>query len=132
MNCGFRSVVKILEIINDAFEGILGRIPSRNTIENWIKKCGLDIYNHPHHLDKSNDYAMIIDESMMIGSEKLLVTQGIPACHKGTPVKEKDVCILDMSVSSSWDSEGVKDRLLWPQIKWAVSPGMSSVTTPLS
>lgn len=111
VNCGFRSVVKILEIINDAFEGILGRIPSRNTIENWIKKCGLDIYNHPHHLDKSNDYAMIIDESMMIGSEKLLVTQGIPACHKGTPVKEKDVCILDMSVSSSWDSEGVKDRL---------------------
>lgn len=112
VNCGFRSVVKTLEIVNEVFGGILGRIPSRNTIENWIKKCGLDIYNRPLNFEKSNGYAMVIDESMMIGSQKLLITQGIPAQHKGTPVREKDVCILDMSVSSSWDSERVKDRLL--------------------
>lgn len=104
--------MKILAIVNDALGGVLGHIPSRNTIEDWIKKCGLDIYNHPQNLAKSRDYAMVVDESMMIGSEKLLVTLGIPAQHKGTPVKEEDISILDMSVSSSWDSQGVKEKLL--------------------
>lgn len=112
VSCGFRSVVKILEIINDAFAGILGRIPSRNTIEDWVKKCGFDIYNHPQKSKRSNGYAMVTDESMMIGSEKLLLTLGVPARHKGAPVRKKDMSVLDMSVSSSWDSDGVKDRLL--------------------
>ena len=112
VNCGFRAVVKILEIVNDAFGGVLGRIPSRNTIEDWIKKCGLDIYNTPQNIEKASDYAMVVDESMMIGSEKLLVTLGIPAQHKGNAVKVEDMSILDMSVSSSWNSQGVKDRIL--------------------
>lgn len=111
MNCGFRSVVRILEIVNDALGGILGRIPSRNTIEDWVKKCGLDIYNHPEVSGSADGYAMVVDESMMMGSEKLLMTLGIPARHKGSPVRECDVSVLDMSVSSSWDSRGVARRL---------------------
>lgn len=55
---------------------------------------------------------MVVDESMMIGSQKLLLTLGIPAQHQGAPLTLKDVSILDMAVSSSWNSQGVKDRLL--------------------
>lgn len=105
-------MVQILEIINDSFGGILGRIPSRNTIEDWVKKCGLDIYNSPKKFKKPDEYAMIVDESMMLGSEKLLLTLGVPAQHKGSPIAQEDVVILDLAVSSSWNSEGVKDRLL--------------------
>lgn len=101
-----------MEIINDSFGGILGRIPSRNTIEDWVKKCGLDIYNSPKEFKKTADYAMIIDESMMIGSEKLLLTLGVPVQHNGSPIAREDMVILDLAVSSSWNSEGVKDRLL--------------------
>jgi len=105
-------VVNILEIINESFGGILGRIPGRNTIEDWVKKCGLDIYNSPKDFKKSDDYAMVIDESMMIGSEKLLLTLGVPAQHKGSPITHKDAVILDMAVSSGWNGDGVRDRLL--------------------
>lgn len=112
INCGFRAVVDILKIINQAFNGILGKIPNRNTIENWVKKCGLDINNTPKNSLKSKDYAMIVDESMMIGSEKLLLTLGVPAEHKGAPLTHQDVSILNMSVSSSWDGDGIKEKLL--------------------
>lgn len=105
-------MVEILKIVNGAFDGILGRIPSRNTIENWVKKCGLDIYNSPKSAHESDKYAMIVDESMMIGSEKLLLTLGVPALHNGTPLSLEDVSILDIAVSSSWNSVGLKDRLL--------------------
>ena len=105
-------MVTILEIINDSFAGVLGRIPSRNTIENWVKKCGLDIYNSTGNLHQSTDYAMVIDESMMIGSQKLLLTLGVPAKHQGSPLTLEDVSILDMAVSSSWNSDRIKDRLL--------------------
>lgn len=112
VNCGFRAVVDILKIVNQAFDGILGEIPSRNTIENWVKKCGLDIYNTPKKSLASRDYAMIVDESMMIGSEKLLLTLGVPAEHKGAPLTHQDVSVLNMSVSSCWNGEGVKGKLL--------------------
>lgn len=122
VKCGFRAVVDILKIVNQAFGGILGKIPSRNTIENWVKKCGLDIYNTPKKSIKPKDYAMIVDESMMIGSEKLLLTLGVPAKHKGTPLTHKDVSVLDMSVSSSWDGEGIKEKLLAARDKVGASP----------
>lgn len=112
MNCGFRSVVEILKILNDALGGVLGRIPSHNTIENWIKKCGLDVYNTPERSVNTSDYALVVDESMMLGSEKLLLTLGIPAGHTGNPLSLKDVSVLDMSVSSNWTGKSVEERLL--------------------
>ena len=113
----------ILKIVNDAFKGILGQIPSRNTIENWIKKCGLDIYNTPEKSLNVEEYAMIVDESMMMGSEKLLFTLGIPAKHTGDiALSRKDVSILDMSVASSWNGDGIQDRLLASSAKIGHSP----------
>lgn len=122
VNCGFRSVVEILKIFNDALGGVLGQIPSRNTIEDWVKKCGLDVYNTPKKSQKTQDYALIVDDSMMMGSEKLLLTLGIPAKHEGSPLTLKDVSILDMSVSPSWNGEGIKDRLLATSAKIGYSP----------
>ena len=82
----------------------------------------MDIYDHPQQTEKPSDYAMVIDESMMIGSEKLLMTLGIPAQHKGEPIKMEDMSILDMSVSSSWNSQGVKEKLLASAEKIGSSP----------
>lgn len=55
---------------------------------------------------------MIVDESMMIGSQKLLFTLGIPCRRPARPLTPADVSILDMAVSSSWNSQGVKQQLL--------------------
>lgn len=127
-----------MEIINDSFEGILGQIPSRNTIEDWVKKCGLDIYNSSKDFKKADDYAIIVDESMMIGSQKLLLSIGVPAQHKGSPITQEDVVILDMAVSSSWNSDGIKDRLLAAADKisnlpkYVISDNASSMTSGIT
>lgn len=104
--------MEILKILNEALGGILGKIPCRSTIEDWVKKCGFDVYHTPEKPRTKEGYALVVDESMMVGSEKLLLTLGIPSEHKGSPLALKDVSILDMSVSSSWNGEGVKERLL--------------------
>ena len=90
---------------------MLGKVPGYNTIEDWVKKFGLDAYKLSGESFEGKDYADVIDESMMIGSEKLLVTLGVPAAHQGHPLCHSDVSILDISVSSSWTGEGVKNQL---------------------
>ena len=40
-NCGLRTVVKILEIFGEVFEGKCGKVPCYNTVENWMKKLWL-------------------------------------------------------------------------------------------
>ncbi len=111
MGCGLRSIIETLLVINETFEGIFGEIPSYNTIGNWIKKYGLDVYNSSGESHKGKDYAQVVDESMMIGSEKLLVTLGIPSKHQGRPLRHDDVSMLGMSVSTGWTGEKVNGQL---------------------
>lgn len=104
-------MVKILGIINETFNGLLGKVPCYNTVENWVKKCGLNLYNSSGERLQSNKYAQIVDESMMIGSEKLLLTLGVSAEHQGSPFSCSNIDILDIAVAESWNGEGVKKQL---------------------
>ena len=106
-----RSVVEILSVVNDTFDGLLGTIPCYNSIENWVKKCGLKVYETAGVPLQNVDYAGIIDESMMIGSEKLLLTLGAPAEHQGRPLNCGDICVLDIAIADSWNGEGVAAQL---------------------
>ena len=54
---------------------------------------------------------MITDESMMIGSQKMLLTLGVKAGHRGKPISHSDVEVLGMSVRSSWNSQAVCSEL---------------------
>lgn len=106
-NCGFRSVVEALKVMNEVFDDFLGEIPCYTTIENWTKKCGLKVYETAGESLKNTDYAEIVDESMMIGNEKLLLTLGVPAEHQGRPLESKDVSVLDIAVAKSWTGENI-------------------------
>jgi hypothetical protein len=111
VNCGLRQVVEILTVMNETFDGLLGTIPCYNTIENWVKKCGLKVYETSAESFQDTSYAQIVDESMMIGSEKLLLTLGVPAAHRGQALTCGDVHILDIAVSESWNGEGLAKQL---------------------
>lgn len=104
-------MVDVLDIINEVFNGVLGEVPCYNTIDNWVKKCGLDIYNNAGTAISNKPYAEIVDESMMVGSNKLLLTLGVPADHMGRPLKHEDVSVLDMCVDRSFNGELVRERL---------------------
>ncbi len=104
-------MVNGLEVINEVFKGVLGDIPCHNTINNWVKKCGLNVYESSGDVMCDTAYAAIVDESMMIGEEKLLFTLGIPALHQERPLRSDDAQILDIAVAKSWNGEGIKKRL---------------------
>ena len=71
-NCSTRDIVKAIERLADLTFGLVDNVPSYNTIDYWTRKCGLDELKHTPEALKDIDYAVIIDECMMIGSEKLL------------------------------------------------------------
>jgi hypothetical protein len=97
--------------MKEVFGDIFGEIPSYTTIHNWINKYGLDVYKSSGEAYRGEEYAEVVDESMMIGSEKLLLTLGIPPKHPGHPLRQADVNVLGMAVSESWTGEKVKDQL---------------------
>jgi hypothetical protein len=87
-------------------------IPCHNSIENWVKKSGLSIYKEPKINNRTTeDYALVVDESMMIGSQKMLLTLGVKAEHEGSPLSHGDVEVLGMSVRQSWNSETICSEL---------------------
>jgi hypothetical protein len=86
-------------------------IPCHNSIENWVKKSGLSIYQEPEKAITQKDYAMLTDESMMTGSQKMLLTLGVKAGHQGKPLSHSEVEVLGMSVRPSWNSQAVCSEL---------------------
>ena len=123
-------MVNILSILNEYLGWNLESIPNRNSIENRLKKSGLFIYKEPElkkegneeNEEKKEDYALIIDESMMIGSQKLLLTLGSKTQHQGSPLSHGDVEVLNMSVRSSWNSEALCSELEDVSVKMKRSP----------
>jgi hypothetical protein len=108
--CGFRGVVTTLSILKELL-GWETDIPCHNSVENWVKKSGFSVYKEPGKPLTHKDYAMITDESMMIGSQKMLLTLGIKAKHQGKPLSHGDVEVLGMGVRPSWNSQAVCTEL---------------------
>jgi hypothetical protein len=77
-------------------------------VENWVKKCGIEVYQTAGIALRDASYAQVTDESMMIGSQKLLLTLGIPAEH---PLNSSEIHVLDMAVAETWNGESVGKRL---------------------
>ncbi len=78
------------------------RLISHNTIRYWVMRFGLSSYNSKIGAGK---YAMIIDESISIGENRMFVALVVPI-KDNENLKEaihlKDVSILELGVSKSW------------------------------
>ena len=111
LSVGSRQVVKIFKILNEFLGGMFGQIPAYTTIGNWAQELGLSVYKEACSLFKYKRYALIIDESMMIGSEKLLLTLAVSADNEGHAIMEEDIVIVDISIAKSWNGTTIKDVL---------------------
>jgi hypothetical protein len=109
---GLRSVVKVLKLLNTHFHLGLDEIPCHNSIKGWIEKSGYYTYTHSELKSSERAYGSIIDESMQIGSEKLLLSLGVNADKTDElPLTMNDVEILDISVERSWNGTLICDKL---------------------
>jgi SAM-dependent methyltransferase len=120
---GLRKAIKVLEFLNVQFHLGLKDIPCPNSIKGWIEKSGYYTYTHSELKSSHIPYAGIVDESMQIGSEKLLLSLGVKADKTDElPLRMNDVEILDISVAKSWNSGLICNRLKEIEENMGVAP----------
>lgn len=107
--CGLRTVVNILGIFEEVLGDSFGKVPCYNSVANWVRKLGLSIYQEDTPV--SQKYGVIIDESITVNKEKLLLVLGFKADHEGRPLGHKDVTVLDMRVGECFKRGDVKSLL---------------------
>lgn len=92
-----------------------------------MKKLGLSVYENDRTPCRGGKYAVVVDESIFINSEKLLLLLGIPARHKGEPVKHEDVTVIGMKVGKASMVMTSNRRLRRRPRKQAATPSISSM-----
>ena len=106
-----RGVVAILLCIQ-AELGIFEEIPSKGSIDNWLKKVGFHRYGAYESYQYEEDYCLIIDDSMMVGSQRLLIILSVKASKLNqVAISFSDVHIECIAVKKSWTGEGIEAEI---------------------
>ena len=103
-----RQAVKSLKLINHLFNNQLGKVPSYRSVNCWVAKAGLaSLKGSVKSLKEA--YALIVDASISVGDQQLLLFLKIPAEHKGHALTHEDAEVAGMKVAASWPAEKVKE-----------------------
>lgn len=108
VGCSPRKTAKIIEVFNFMFDGLLGKSPCHTTIRTWLAKMGLDAIKHKNRsLEES--YAVIMDASISVGDQQMLLALKIPAKHTGKALTHADEEVVGMAISENWPADKVKE-----------------------
>ena len=118
--CGLRTVISIIGIFEEVLGDSFGKLPCYNSVANWVRKLGLSVYEED--LPQGRKYAHIIDESIMVNKEKLLLVLGVPAEHPGRPLNHGDVSVLGMQIGECFKRDDVKEAIEEASEKTGSSP----------
>lgn len=105
LRCAAKTIGYVSELLGWSFGE-----PSHISVRNWLLRCGL--YAMDGGAAKQGDYVGIIDESIQIGQEKLLLLLGVKLEAERrlvAPLSHNDVEVLGMEVQHSWDGEQIAD-----------------------
>lgn len=112
------------------------RPPSHVTISNWVKKIGYYQLEMPKK--QAEDWIIIIDESIQLGPEKLLVILSVRASTISftRPLKFEDLEVITLKSKKGWNAEHVKVEIekagkKLGKISYAVSDKGASITKAL-
>ena len=104
-----RKAAKSLEVFNFMFHGILGDSPCHTTIRTWLAKMGLDAIKHKKDRTLDEAYAIIMDASITVGDQQMLLALKVPADHTGKALTHADEEVVGMAVSENWPAAKVKE-----------------------
>ena len=104
--CSFRSVRRVLLCFQLEMGFKMPETPSKSSIENWVQKVGYHQYLQ-RGSDIWEDYCLIVDESMVVGEERMLLVLGASAKKEGEQgLTFEEVRVLGFSVRPSWKADG--------------------------
>ncbi|MCK4662482.1 MAG: hypothetical protein KAT68_06435, partial [Bacteroidales bacterium] len=123
-------------ILFNTYYNLTIKCPTHVTISNWVKKVG---YSQIHKPKKNaDDWIIIIDESIQIGAEKLLLILGIRASEIDftRALTYKDIVTVLQVSKSGWNAEKVSKEIQRAQtmlgkIQYAVSDKGASISKAL-
>lgn len=123
-NCSYGSIKKILTLLHQDYissptdisskyeKNLLRQIPCEKTLQNWVSKVGFYHMKHTDNQLYGKEVALIIDESVRVGSEKLFLALLLPIqkLNKGV-LSFQDVQVFHLEGSESWTGEKIAKAL---------------------
>ena len=108
--CSYRNVVQVLLYLQTEWTLPID-VPAKSSIVGWVEKVGCYRYEHPP-APTPQPYALLVDECMVIGGQRLVVILGLPA-HKQPvgPTRFGQVWLLSLAVRASWTAEAIRQQL---------------------
>jgi hypothetical protein len=105
----FRSCVHALGCFYKSM-GHGGSVPSHVSVRNWVLKQGYCMLERAKGVSRKGDWGVILDESITIGRERLLVILGV---HLSTwdfsrPLGLQDVEVLHIERREEWKGEDIR------------------------
>lgn len=106
----FRSLSKVFATFNLYFR-LAHSSPSFSTTLLWVKKIGKAQLEK--HKERSQDWVLIVDQSIGIGQEKLLVILGIRHSHIdfNRPLVMQDMETIALKSKQSWAGQDIANEL---------------------
>jgi hypothetical protein len=91
--------------------GMSGRLPSHSSIRNWVCKSGY--YRVKTSGEVGSKQILYVDESIVFGSEKILLILGIgsQSVPQDRSVSHSDIEVLYVGVSQTWKSEAISAQI---------------------
>ena len=121
----FRAAPKSIRIAFSQFAAVKNQeIPTHKSISRWLTQVGL--YKLNCLKEQANDWALIIDNSVQIGSHKFLVILGVRLSKlQGKALTFEDMEMLVMEIHEKSDATNVckaleRHKKKWERLRWYV------------
>lgn len=126
-HCSLAGCLTILRVLV-VYWGLELGVPSRSSIQNWEKKLGY--WRLSQRASPQEQWAIILDESVGVGQQKLLVVVGVELSgyQFGQALRLEEVQLLSLRLSASWKAANISEELACLkargyQISYAISDG---------
>ena len=107
---GFRGAARVLELFFE-WLGIDRNTPTRTAIRNWLQRLGIAELQQP--LGPNEDLVIMIDHSMQIGTEKVMVALGVNTSElpeSGKALTHEHVRVLEVKPGSQWKTANMEQE----------------------
>ena len=114
LGCGYRSLLKLLATLAQQSPAPCPPLPSKSTLALWLQKLGCARYQQQAQPTQTPvaPYALLVDESMVIGTHRLLVALALPAPKTPyTTIDFSQVRLVGLWVAPSWNQQTIAQRL---------------------